>query len=77
MTGNQPAKYHPAVQQVLQWFESDHLPPHLQEIVKPIEELATKLVETGTGPELTVGLRKLLEAKDCFVRAAIELKKTS
>jgi len=23
------------------------------------------------GPELTTGLRKLLEAKDCFVRAAI------
>jgi hypothetical protein len=24
------------------------------------------------GPELTVGLRKLLEAKDCFVRAALD-----
>jgi hypothetical protein len=23
------------------------------------------------GPELTVGLRKLLEAKDCMVRAAL------
>jgi hypothetical protein len=23
------------------------------------------------GPELSAGLRKLLEAKDCFVRAAI------
>jgi hypothetical protein len=23
------------------------------------------------GPELTTGLRKLLEAKDCFVRAAL------
>lgn len=23
------------------------------------------------GPELTAGLRKLLEAKDCFVRAAL------
>jgi hypothetical protein len=23
------------------------------------------------GPELTAGLRKLLEAKDCFVRAAV------
>ena len=28
--------------------------------------------ELPDGPELTVGLRKLLEAKDCFVRAAIE-----
>lgn len=24
------------------------------------------------GPELTAGLRKLLEAKDCFVRAAVD-----
>jgi len=24
------------------------------------------------GPELTSGLRKLLEAKDCFVRAALD-----
>jgi len=76
MTSNQPAKFHPASAQVLQWFEHDHLPVHLQEVVKPIEELATKLVELGTGPEMTTGLRKLLEAKDCFVRAAIELKKT-
>lgn len=66
---------HPASAQVLQWFESDHLPEHLQQVVKPIAELAEKLVNVGTGPEMTVGLRKLLEAKDCFVRAAIELKK--
>ncbi len=26
------------------------------------------------GPELTAGLRKLLEAKDCFVRAAMAAK---
>lgn len=25
------------------------------------------------GPELTSGLRKLLEAKDCFVRAALDI----
>lgn len=25
----------------------------------------------GDGPELTAGLRKLLEAKDCFVRQAL------
>jgi len=27
--------------------------------------------ELPDGPELTTGLRKLLEAKDCFVRAAL------
>jgi len=25
------------------------------------------------GPELSAGLRKLLESKDCFVRAALDL----
>jgi hypothetical protein len=29
------------------------------------------------GPELTVGLRKLLEAKDCLVRAALDLPESS
>lgn len=66
---------HPASAAVLQWFEAGHLPKHLQAIVEPIVELAEKLVLLGTGPEMTAGLRKLLEAKDCFVRAAIELEK--
>lgn len=29
------------------------------------------LGRTSDGPELTAGLRKLLEAKDCFVRQAL------
>jgi hypothetical protein len=32
------------------------------------------IVELPDGPELTAGLRKLLEAKDCFVRAALPPK---
>jgi hypothetical protein len=66
---------HPASAAMLQWFEHDHLPEHLQKIVEPIMKLAEELVVLGAGPEMTVGLRKLLEAKDCFVRAAIELEK--
>lgn len=39
---------------------------------KPISELAHKMAEDlPGGPELTTGLRKLLEAKDCLVRAAL------
>jgi hypothetical protein len=34
-------------------------------------ELADSLAGKLDGPELTAGLRKLLEAKDCFVRAAL------
>ena len=64
-------KRHPAVIDILKYFKYDHLPPNLQEISKPICELAEKMSHAGTGAELTVGLRKLLEAKDCFVRSLI------
>ncbi len=54
-------------------FAFGHLPPHLQAISLPIAELAQKLEnELPEGPEKEAGMRKLLEAKDCFVRARIE-----
>jgi hypothetical protein len=55
---------------LLRYFEYSHLPQKLQEISKPICELALKMDEVlPEGSEKTAGLRKLLEAKDCFVRA--------
>lgn len=40
---------------------------------KPCGDLAQELVAVlPDGPELSAGLRKLLEAKDCFVRAALD-----
>jgi hypothetical protein len=62
---------HPAVAQILRFFEYEHLPPALQEISQPFHELAHDMAERFEGPELTAGLRKLLEAKDCMVRAAL------
>lgn len=64
---------HPATAQILRFFEYDHLPEFLQEISQPFHRLAHDMVEDQEvdGPEVTVGLRKLLEAKDCFVRAAL------
>lgn len=54
-------------------FAWEHLPPKLQEVSKPIGELAHKLEEElPDGAEKSAGMRKLLEAKDCFVRAAVE-----
>jgi len=51
----------------------DHLPPHLRAYSKPICELAREYARTlPQSAELNAGLRKLMEAKDCFVRAAIE-----
>lgn len=61
---------HPSVQEILKHFEYSHLPTGLQAYSKPIHELAHSMAATLEGAELTAGLRKLLEAKDCFVRAA-------
>ncbi len=65
-------KHHPSVANVLQFFEYAHLPDHLQVVSKPIGDMANALADSiPANPELTVGLRKLLEAKDCFVRAKL------
>jgi len=57
---------------MLKWFEYDHLPERLQGRSKPFYELALKIVEeVEPGPERTVALRKLLEAKDAAVRASL------
>jgi hypothetical protein len=60
----------------IKYFAFAHLPPHLQEVSKPIGELAEKLeAELPDGPEKSAGMRKLLEAKDCFVRAKLDAPK--
>lgn len=57
---------------MLQFFAYSHLPSHLQAISKPFGDLAQQIVGTLPGnPERTVALRKLLEAKDCAVRASL------
>jgi len=57
---------------MLQFFAFDHLRPDLQPVSLPFCELAHTLVETlPRNPERTVALRKLLEAKDCAVRAML------
>ena len=60
---------------LLQFFKYEHLPPHLQSVSKPFCDLAHSLCETlPMNPERTVALRKLLEAKDCAVRAVVAEK---
>jgi len=57
---------------MLQFFEYEHLPSPLQLVSKPFCELAKSLAATlPSNPERTAALRKLLEAKDCAVRALI------
>lgn len=58
---------------ILKHFACEHLPPHLKEVSEPICALAHELdARLPNGPEKSAGLRKLLEAKDCFVRAKLE-----
>ena len=57
---------------ILRYFHYDHLPLPLQSRSKPFFDLARLLIDTTPrNPERTVALRKLLEAKDAAVRAAV------
>ena len=60
-------------QRLLRFFEYDHLPPRLQQAAAPCHAIAHSLMRRlPPSTETNVGLRKLLEAKDCFVRAVLE-----
>ncbi len=66
---------HEKMYPILRYFEYDHLPEALQEFSKPFCDLAHQLaLELPYCPETSAALRKLLEAKDCAVRAALEFK---
>jgi hypothetical protein len=57
---------------LLQFFESKHLPPEIALVARQFAQLALFLVQVApANPERTTALRKLLEAKDCAVRAKI------
>ena len=66
-----------SIEHILQFFEYEHLPAHLQDISRPFCVLAKGLVSDSEliglprNPERTVALRKLLEAKDAAVRARL------
>lgn len=68
----EPNVLDPSMEAMLKFFAYRHLPASLQNISFHICELAHRMAYTlPPGPELNAGLRKLLEAKDCFVRAAL------
>ena len=56
---------------LLQFFKYDHLPEHLKDISRPFRELAETIDMGPENPETTTALRKLLESKDCAVRAVL------
>ncbi len=70
------------IEHILQFFAYEHLPERHQAISKPFGDLAKLIVAAEINdppaafplprnPERTVALRKLLEAKDAAVRAAL------
>lgn len=65
---------HQATQEIMQWFEHEHLPEGLvRDTSAQVHGLAHRMVDTlPDGPELVAGLRHLLEAKDCLTRQAIK-----
>jgi hypothetical protein len=61
-----------ASEPLLQFFAYEHLPDRLQAVSRPFGDLARQIVGTlPRNPERTVALRKLLESKDCAVRALL------
>lgn len=64
---------HPATEAILKHFAFAPLPDHLGQVSRVFHDAAHAIVGAlPDGPELTAGLRKLLEAKDCAVRAAVD-----
>lgn len=64
---------HPSVQHLVDLLEpNSNLPEHLVEISKRFANVRDDVLGAirEDNPEVFAGLRKLLEAKDCFVRAA-------
>ena len=58
--------------EIMKYFEYAHLPQELQVVSKRIAEVAMYMDNSlPDGPEKSAGLRKLLEAKDCFVRTLV------
>ena len=59
---------------IMRWFKADHLRDGAPKDVSVMVGNLGKAIDEalGDGPEKSAGLRKLLEAKDCFVRQAIE-----
>lgn len=68
MTTEEAQKAYP----ILKFFEFSHLPPNLAEIALVFAAVAQTMAEQAPqSAEVVAGLRKLLEAKDCFVRGAL------
>lgn len=65
-------KRHPSVQDAMRWLKPNpQLPSHMLAISQHFYDLAEELLRDidVDSPQLTLALHKLVEAKDCAVRA--------
>lgn len=64
---------HPSVRHFEPLFGFEHLQPPLREVSQAFAELAERMLTLlpDDSPEVSAGLRKLVEAKDCAVRARV------
>lgn len=65
------AKLTASGEHIAQFFTFAHLPPHLAAVSKTFAAVALVILDLPRNQERTVALRKLLEAKDAAVRAAV------
>lgn len=58
----------------IKYFAYSRLPLKLQAAAKPVDNLAHAMEALlPDGPEKSAGMRKLLEARECFIRSIHEL----
>jgi uncharacterized protein with ACT and thioredoxin-like domain len=66
------SRHHPSVQAALPFFGYEHLQEPQKAISRIFHDAAVLLLEKNvTGPQLTIALNKLTEAKDAAVRASL------
>jgi len=67
-----PEKVERESSDIMKYFAYEHLPNHLLGLSREVHNLAQTMDNAlPDNAEKAAGLRKLLEAKDCFVRARI------
>lgn len=65
---------HPEVQRLHSYFAYRVLPPKMQKVARHFAVSADLMLQwLPDSPELVVCLRKLLEARDCALRCALNL----
>lgn len=62
---------HPAIAALLKFFNYSHLPEPLQTASRQFHDVAWWVAKGPQNAETVMALRKLLEAKDCAVRAQL------